>query len=136
MIVTDAFLTRFDETERKHLLSEWYRVLKPGGRVVTTARISSGVGFGKVVASDSEVEDFVSRAQRSIAEREPWLRPMQKTISALARDYARNIVSYPLASEEQVRSLFENFECHINTINTRGELEGTTKYVQLVALRR
>ena len=43
VIMTDAFLTRFSSDEKTRVVMEWRRILKPGGVVVTTARISNGV---------------------------------------------------------------------------------------------
>ncbi len=41
VIMTDAFLTRFSSDEKTRVVMEWRRILKPGGVVVTTARISN-----------------------------------------------------------------------------------------------
>lgn len=39
LIVTDAFLTRFNDEQRLQVLKNWARMLKPDGRVLTTWRI-------------------------------------------------------------------------------------------------
>src|SRR3989344_661439 len=43
-VVTDAFLTRFDDSERKIVLKRMENVLAPGGALVTTWKIGDGKG--------------------------------------------------------------------------------------------
>jgi len=136
MITTDAFLTRFEDRERKLLVREWYRILKPGGRVVTTARLSTDARLSKVVTTEIDVENFASNARRRINEKRPWLRPMTNVICELARGYVRNIISYPLLSEDYVRELFQGFDCTIERGITPGEFEGTTDYARIVAVKK
>lgn len=44
LIVTDAFLTRFNDEQRLQVLKNWARMLKPDGRVLTTWRIGDKQG--------------------------------------------------------------------------------------------
>lgn len=135
MITTDAFITRFEPEQRVDLVKEWRRILKPGGRVVTTARLSPGARSHKVVASKADVDDFVTRALQNVEEKRPWLRPMKNLISELAQAYATKITSYPLSSEEHIYGLFEGFSCTIERQYTQGEFEGTTEYARIVAVK-
>lgn len=136
MITTDAFLTRFSETQRKQLVSEWRRILKPGGRIVTTARLSGGTKVEKVFCGEGDIEDFVRRAYQGVEERKSWLGPMKSIIGKLARDYASNITSYPLPSEEYISELFNGFNCTIESEYTQAEFEGRTKYARILATKR
>ena len=135
LITTDAFLTRFNETEREQLLTEWHRILKPGGRVVTTARLSTDLYSKEITAAEKDVSDFVEKALVHIDDKKPWLRSMKDSIECLARNYAENIVSYPVFSEEYIKELFKGFKCTIEIGITPGEFEGATKYARIIALR-
>lgn len=136
LVTSDAFLTRFEETEQKRVVSEWYRILKPGGRVITTTRLSRGKEFKKVVANEGEIEDFIIRVKKHVQTKKPWLRPTLNTLCNLAREYARNIVSYPLPSEEYIHQLFSEFNCVMEIGVTSGEFEGATEYARIVAIKR
>jgi SAM-dependent methyltransferase len=136
MITTDAFITRFEENERELLINEWFRILKPGGRIVTTARLSNSASHKRVMATDEEIGSFVDRVKMGIDNKKSWLRPLTNTISELAYGYARNISSYPVVSEEYVNQLFHKFgQCSVEVGITSGELEGATKYARLVATK-
>lgn len=136
MITTDAFLTRFDENEREKLVMEWYRILKPGGQIVTTARLSNSSSHTKIMATEEEIDSFVNRAKVGIDNKKSWLRPLTNTISDLAFGYARNISSYPVVSDEYLKQLFQRFSgCYISVGITSGELEGATKYARLVVTK-
>lgn len=135
MITTDAFLTRFEENARKQLVREWYRVLKQGGRIITTARLSASTA-AKTITTEGEVDDFVERAEKHIREKEPWLQPMLSTIRQLAHNYARNIISYPIPSVAYIQELFNGFDCSIEVGITQGEFEGTTKYARITAIKK
>lgn len=136
MITTDAFLTRFPETQRNRLVSEWHRILKPGGRIVTTARLSGGSKVEKVICGDGEIEDFVLRAYQGVEERKSWLGPMKSIIGRLARNYASNIISYPLPSEDYISELFHGFTCTVESEYTQAEFEGRTKYARILAIKK
>lgn len=136
MITTDAFITRFEEAERELLVNEWFRILKPGGRIITTARLSNSASHKKIVATDEEIGSFVERAKMGIDNKKSWLRPLTNTISELAFSYAKNISSYPITSEEHLNQLFQRFsQCSVEVGITTGELEGATKYARLVVTK-
>ena len=137
LITSDAFITRFEESEQKQLIAEWHRILKSGGKVITTARLSHGTKVRKIMATQSGIDDFITRARKHIEGKKPWLRPLANTIIDLARGYARNIVSYALPSEEYVRGLFEQFDnLFIERGLTEGEFEGSTEYCRIVAVKK
>lgn len=135
LIVTDAFLTRFTGDEKKQVVSNWQRILKVSGQVVTTARI--GAVEPKVVGSTQDVERFARRALENLRH-ERWLPLRQDELAPLVRTYAERIVSYPFRDARELASLFENggfkvLKCAQKT--TKGELHPNTEYCQLVATR-
>lgn len=133
VITSDAFITRFEENDQTRLVKEWYRLLKPNGRIITTARLSHGLCVRKTMASQDEIEDFITRAKQHIETKKPWLRPMKDTILELANSYAHNIVSYTLPSEDYIRKLFHQFSnLSIECGNTDAEFEGKTEYARII----
>jgi SAM-dependent methyltransferase len=136
MITSDAFVTRLQDADQKRLVAEWHRILKPGGRIVTTIRLSRGTEVRRISATHDEIEDFVTKVRTHIQYNKPWLRPMMKTIIDLCRGYAGNIVSYPVPSEDYVGNLFQQFEeLSIECGLTLGEFEGSTEYARVVAVK-
>jgi len=131
MIVTDAFLTRFTQPNRKQIVKEWNRVLSKGGIVVTTVRLNSEKT--KITGTETDIDRFVSRS-REKALKQSFLLPCSfEDIEEMARDYAKRIVSYPL-SKEDLRELFtsEGFSIKISLHATEGEFRKTT-YAHVVA---
>jgi ubiquinone/menaquinone biosynthesis C-methylase UbiE len=131
LILTDAFLSRFTDRERKEVVAEWRRVLAPGGFVVTTARVEET--SEKVVGSAADVSAFVERARNAALElrRRNMLPCSIEDIETMASEYAQKIVSYPLTSDE-LQTLFAGFEMTHERSCTPGEF-GQTSYARIVA---
>jgi len=136
LITTYSFLSFFQADEQKKLIEEWYRILRPGGVVVTSNRISPEYGTDKIIANEGQVNDFVRRAARHIDENQSWLRPQINTISKLADEYARNIYCYSIPSEAYLCQLFEKFDCKVESGFTTGELSGPEKYAWIMAVKK
>lgn len=135
LITTDAFLTRFIKEEREKLIKEWYRILKPSGKIITTARLTTHASVNKVTTTEGERDSFVERVKLAIESTKPWLRPLENTISRLAYDYARNITSHPIESAESIKKLFNKFEVNVEIGVTAGEFEGATNYARIIATK-
>lgn len=107
VIATDAFLTRFSDSDKRAVVREWFRVLGPGGIVLTTARVEN----------DKPTRYFSAPAMASYAQRVSYaLRaaarakrhgdpPLVTARRALV--YSSNMKSRPFKSEAEVASLFE-----------------------------
>lgn len=133
LIVTDAFITRFDPGERVSLMKEWLRVLRPGGYVVTTCRLDNSAQ--KAVASPRDVDLFVERARAS-AQRDRWIPLAADQIIPYARAYAENMVSYPVTDSKTLESLFNENGFGVEKLEARlakGEFRNTTMYARIVA---
>jgi nucleoside 2-deoxyribosyltransferase len=102
LIVSDAFLTRFSDNEEKlDVMREWLRLARPGGRILTTARVRSGVDD----ISDVHREDFVAKA----VSRAHALGLDPEEIAEAATAYAEYITSFPFPSTAAVREFLTSF---------------------------
>jgi len=102
LLVSDAFLTRFpDEVTKMAVMEEWLRLIRPGGSIVTTARVRSGVDD----IEEGDREAFVRKAVRQAHAR--GLNPEE--IAEAATAYARYITSYPFSGTTAVRDFLNLF---------------------------
>jgi len=137
IVVTDAFLTRFPDAERDRLVQQWFRLLRSGGRVVTTVRIEPGLSRPQIQATSDQADSFRRRAEQEARRWQGFLRCSPTEIAVLAQRYAERMVSYSFETADAVRALFtrNNFEIeHAGTVAVPGEMASTT-YVELVASR-
>lgn len=132
-IVTDAFLTRFPQEEHAKIIERWFQLLKPGGYVFTTVRIhGSGVGE-KVVTHPKQVNIFRSLAFEQAKRWQDFLLIKPEQVAIKAQRYAERMVSYRIASPNEVRDLFDQqgFTCeHYKLTNVKGEMS-PTQYLEL-----
>jgi SAM-dependent methyltransferase len=64
LITSDAFLTRFATIEEKRrVIAQWSRLLRPGGRIVTTARVR----HREIDIQEADRRAFVARAEQRAA---------------------------------------------------------------------
>jgi SAM-dependent methyltransferase len=107
LIVSDAFLTRFSAEETKsEVMDEWLRLLRKDGRILTTARVRSGV-------DDIEIGDraeFIAKAFR----RAQKLHLDEREIGDVAKAYAEYITSYPFQSAAAIREFLDRFSDRAN----------------------
>ena len=132
IVVTDAFLTRFTANETQNILDVWSRVLKPGGRLITTVRM-----HGKTLPARSEeeaVRDFKERAIQRFERWEQYLNIGADKVGELSEIYARKMVSNKLGDEDKLlesikASGFDIVQQELS--NVPGELYPTV-YLRLV----
>jgi len=129
VVVTDAFLTRFEPADRRRLVSEWLRVLAPGGYAITTARLRATGEGHTVVASAEEAIDFATRVAQATTSHTYGLQPAE--IKEMALTYANNMTSMPVTVSE-LRNLFSAFILEHDTVSTKGEFR-STPYLQVFA---
>lgn len=135
LVVTDAFLTRFAADGKQEVVSQWRRLLKSGGRVITTARIADKVLASKVIGTANGIEEFVRRAKDAFR-REHWLWIREEELEKMARDYAAGIASFPFDDAQELQSLLSRNELNaleLEQRNTKGELHPNTVYARVVA---
>ena len=98
------------------LTAAWRNLLRPGGRIVTSARVRPGC-TGVVRFGADEVEAFATRA-RQLATASPSLdAPMAARVTELARRYAERKQRFAVASLEELRAYFEDSGLHIETVD-------------------
>lgn len=116
------------------MISEWHRLLKPGGVVLTTIRIESiPEGQTCIKSSDSDVNRYKRKVETKINSSGVLMRHMHNKIVTKATEYAREIISYPVCSELEVRELFKEYECETHLHTVVGEIKENTLYAQVVA---
>jgi len=135
LIVTDAFLTRFNPADRRKIAMKWDDLLSTNGVVVTTARLGNKNQLGgRWAPSQAQVENFAMRAW-DVATTRAWLlfeKLASEEIKSTAREYAQKITSYPIENKDEITQLFPGFSQHsIIERQTPGEFEPTV-YLDIV----
>lgn len=133
IIMTDAFLTRFDNKNRKIVVEQWGNLLTPKGKIVTTVRVESGEK--KIVTGKEDVNRFVQKVRNAL--KSPNILNSyikDKTINS-ARVYAENITSFPFQNEGEIWELFKGYDLTVSYKNVDGEIRDSTRYAQIVAVK-
>lgn len=132
LIITDAFITRFNQLDKVKLLTEWKRILKPDGCVITTARLTQKT-MPIVKANQIEIERFCEKVRDRVLHNFPWLIYSLDHVQQLALDYGQNMCSYPFSSKESIRELFKGFRLNVEYVAVSGEFEEKTLYSRIIA---
>ncbi|ABW68106.1 class I SAM-dependent methyltransferase [Desulfosudis oleivorans] len=104
LICTHSFFGFFAPVQRGGLIWNWSRLLRPGGRVVTSNRIRPTAG-DRVGFSGQQADDFVARVVSAGQELE-GIDLSREELKVLAQAYADNYFSYPVTSAEDLRDMF------------------------------
>lgn len=137
LIITDAFLTRFEKAEQEKVVRNWEKWLKPKGVIITTIRLADGETVHPVSATSQDANNFKTRAwQRAIERAGLVLSELAgESIKKMAGRYANQIVSYPFRGQDEIKEFFKHFDVKIDVKNTQGEFK-RTKYAQIICRRR
>jgi len=136
IIVTDAFLTRFHEEDRKKIIGEWWRILKHNGVVITSIRLNANDEEVPIKGKKIDVDYYTQKTRKRLQQFGLLLKPIEKSIINKSKIYAENIISYPLSNENEIQELFNNFNLEINVSKTEGELIDQTIYAKTVARKK
>lgn len=131
LILTDAFLTRFSTEDRIDIVVKWFDLLKPGGMVLTTARVENNKE--KVISTKADIIRYKKKVENKIKASGELMHHLHNKILSKAEEYAKNIISYPLKNEDEVRSLFKHYKLSINLHSVKGEIQENTLYAQIKA---
>lgn len=131
LIITDAFLTRFTPHKRKEIVQEWRRMLKEDGSIITTIRLNSD--SGPIKSTEADVKRYTQKAKNKVDTAGRLFKNIESKIIAKAKDYAKNIVSYPLVDQNEIRTLFDGFDVEISLGTVNGEIQENTTYARIVA---
>lgn len=138
LIVTDAFLTRFNFNTRRKVVSHWGRLLSTGGLVITTVRIHGTASDTVSQANEDQIKEFKEKALIHAGKWRDFIPECIDTIGEKAEMYARRMQSYGIASTEEVIELFEsnnfNIRC-LDEVIVKGEM-AATEYVDIVAEKK
>ena len=134
ILITDAFLTRFSHDERNSIISEWERLLKPNGHIITTIRNEKVDSIGnKVENKKKDVDRYVHKVKKVLDNSGPILKQLSKNIVDSAELYAKKIVSYPVSDKDKIQTYFKNFKVDVELNRVDGEVNENTTYFQVVA---
>lgn len=132
VIVSDAFLTRFDYSEKEIVMRRISQALNPGGVYITTARKGWNGGLPCVPSRDS-MDMFVRRAGALAAANGFEEREAMRA----AQSYITRMVSFPVKDEESLKTIANDnlslLRCKLAKVP--GECE-PTEYYQVVFQRR
>jgi SAM-dependent methyltransferase len=105
-ICTHSFLSFFDAGARDELARVWWRLLRPGGCVVTAQRIRVGATPGLIGYGEAEAlalaEDAAQRASGRVEETSVTTEVARKAAEAWTRNYYAHVIE----SEQALRSPF------------------------------
>jgi ubiquinone/menaquinone biosynthesis C-methylase UbiE len=134
LILTDAFLTKLPHENQELVVDEWNRLLKQGGEVLTTIKLSDIESRTERRATPEQVERYVRKASDRYADRSGSLAITQAQLQDLARGYASNNVSYPLFRGD-LADIFRDFDLDVVDEVTVEEYT-LTSYAQVLAVKR
>lgn len=122
LIISDAFLTRFSNEIKEYVISEWKRVLKENGSIITTIRLEANLPKNKTfkASSNQRIIYIIKTIFRAIKR---GLSPIK--LARYASNYSKNIISYPFSDISQISTLFDEFKIDISTKKTKGEMKKT-----------
>ena len=133
LIVTDYFLTKLPLEDQAIVVSEWHRILKPEGRILTTIHLSSN--HHGIQADESHIHQFSDKVERVALANSKSLRLDSKKMREYAEKYMRKNISYPIRDESELHHVFNGFELSIVSTFTSSVETIDSKTAQVVALK-
>ena len=137
LIVTDAFLTRFNSNARQEVLKAWHRQLAPGGRVITTVRLEPELRSAFAIASSDQANSFRTRALQNGRRWREFIPIAPEDLGNEAQRYAERMTSFSVRNEQELRQAFTDAgfdDVQIINATVPGEMS-TTTYAELVATK-
>jgi SAM-dependent methyltransferase len=146
---THSLLVLVPPQNRDALVAAWRALLRPGGKLVSTARIDPAPGPPRAGAGQADA--FAARAREAavaLATTGVEGAPDPDAAATLARRYAERLASWPVTSERALADLLEagGFAVeHLEVTEVGGRLAGASagsgtarsaRYAEFVALRR
>ena len=128
LIVTDAFLTRFQKDSASNLLEHWGSLLNGHGQVITTVRIHEKTRISRNERC-RQIDDFVKkilkRYNQGKCQKQFDINASQ--LEYKARVYAVKMTSYSWGNMAEIEELLKQYFNIIehSTFDTPGELEHT-----------
>ena len=124
LVCTHSFLGRLTQEVRAGALDKWHEVLRPGGHVVTVARVRYGAPDGGVTRYEpAEIVEFSDRALALARAKEHELDLPAEAIADAAEHYAVSKRSRGFGSTGMLRALFEDHGFALERFDSGGEEE-------------
>ena len=124
LVCTHSFLGRLTPEVRAGVLDKWHEVLRPGGHVVTVARVRYGAPDGGVTRYEpAEIVEFRDRALALARAKEHELDLPAEAIADAAEHYAVSKRSRGFGSTGMLRALFEDHGFALERFDSGGEEE-------------
>lgn len=123
IIISDAFLTRFEDNEKKLVLNFWKNVLKKRGVIITTVRVDESSPYVKIL--ESEKNKFVEEVVKKF---DDLNFKYDIDIKNLALNYISNIKSFSYKSSDRLISDINEFDFEIKKFDdaiVKGEAKKT-----------
>lgn len=132
IIVTDAFLTRFQKPESEAVVKVWRNILAPTGMIITTIRVHEEANADE--DRDVVLDRYAATAIRRLRPWKPFLGVPDSQLSGIVYDYGRTMRSENLGNAEQViEMLLANalYAWDYEAADVQGELE-PSRYLRLL----
>lgn len=107
-VCSHSFIGRFADDERRLLISQWHRFLKPGGVAITVNRVRADSGSERIGFSAEQTRAFCAAVTGRAGEIREQLNIDPGELGRRAEVYAARRWLYPLRSHEAIRQLFES----------------------------
>jgi SAM-dependent methyltransferase len=105
-ICTHSLLGQFSATGRAELVSNWFRLLKPGGVVATVNRVRPGAVLDQHRFSAEQAALFIREVESRAAKAGALPGIEANELAPMARDFADRMRGWTLRSADEIRSLF------------------------------
>jgi SAM-dependent methyltransferase len=117
-ICTHSFLYNFRPSQRKHVIAKWHELLRPGGKLVTSARISGTRSETSLSWDQDQRQAFRDRIYKDAVKWQGLLAIDPEEIAEDAAIFAsRPGRSYGIESREELADLFENGGFALDTLD-------------------
>ena len=148
LICTHAFLGYFTSRDRLHVVRNWYKLLRPGGKVMTIQRIRPHADRETLSFTPTQAKAFVDRVAIAAKQNHGLDNSTREWLGAAAREYADKFWTNPICSQQELAMLFEEASFRVETlekpssdIQANGALSGPTipmqaEYLFVVATRQ
>ena len=135
VILTDAFLTRFNKTDAQGVVNKWHTLLKQNGKLITTVRVHLSNEKSSAILINTLNNNFIERAKENSQELNAYINKTPDEIAQIAKTYIENMKSNSLGDDKDIINLFKEYKCKTKLKTVVGELKQTT-YLEIVATKQ
>jgi SAM-dependent methyltransferase len=119
VVCTHSFLSQFPADRRPGLVARWRDLLRPGGRAVTTTRISPPATPAVVRFRPAQTDAFAERALVEAGRLAATLDLEPPAVAERARRYAEEIAVHTVTSTDEVVRLLEDGGLRVEHLEVR-----------------